>query len=110
MVAEPDYLWRNDGKLAFVDVSAASGILSVAPAFGLGVVTADLDQDGFPDIYVANDSVANNLFHNEGATSSAPSATSRWNRAWPTARMAARRPGWASPSATTTATASRICS
>jgi hypothetical protein len=68
MVPEPDFLWRNDGKFLFHDVSAASGILDVPPSYGLGVLSADFDQDGFPDVYVANDSMANNLFHNEGTT------------------------------------------
>lgn len=45
-------LYRNDGN-RFTDVTASSGILKLA--FGLGVVTSDVNHDGYVDIYVAND-------------------------------------------------------
>ena len=47
-------LFRNDGG-HFTDVSAAAGIHSPEIAFALGVVVADVNRDGWPDIYVAND-------------------------------------------------------
>ncbi len=47
-------LYRNDGA-RFTDVSAAAGIHSPEIAFGLGVAVGDLNSDGWPDIYVAND-------------------------------------------------------
>jgi enediyne biosynthesis protein E4 len=61
----PSVLYRNDGKGAFTDVSAAAG---VAPHVGngLGVAVGDYDDDGLPDVFVANDAVPNFLFHNEG--------------------------------------------
>ena len=61
----PSVLYRNDGKGTFTDVSAAAGI---APHVGngLGVAVGDYDDDGWPDVFVANDGVPNFLFHNEG--------------------------------------------
>ncbi len=49
-----DYLLRNDnGK--FKDVSKTAGIYGAAMGYGLGVVTADVNNDGWDDIYVSND-------------------------------------------------------
>ena len=50
----PDVLLHNEGGKRFTDVSDAAGI-SAQKSPGLGVVCADLDGDGWPDIYVAND-------------------------------------------------------
>jgi tetratricopeptide (TPR) repeat protein len=64
--ARPDHLFRNDGG-RFVDVSDRAGITSAdTEGRGLGVVAADLDDDGKIDLFVANDMTANFLFHNEG--------------------------------------------
>lgn len=49
-----DKLLRNDGG-NFVEVTASSGIYSSAIGYGLGVVVADVNLDGYPDIYVGND-------------------------------------------------------
>ena len=49
-------LFRNNGDGTFADVSAKAGIAS-APGKGLGVAFADYDDDGWIDVYVANDSV-----------------------------------------------------
>ncbi len=59
-----DVLLHNDGDGTFSDVSAEAGMTSVAAA-GLGVVCEDLDADGWPDIYVANDASANQLWVNQ---------------------------------------------
>ncbi len=56
-------LYRNNGDGTFRDVSKSSGLAS-KPANGLGVVTFDYDNDGWQDIFIANDSMANSLFHN----------------------------------------------
>jgi hypothetical protein len=62
----PDILYRNNGGGTFTDVSRESGI-GVVAGNGLGVVFGDYDSDGWTDIYVANDSTPNFLFHNKGA-------------------------------------------
>ena len=59
-------LYHNNGDGTFTDVSAASGITQPSPVYGLGSLVSDFDNDGWPDIYVACDSTANVLYHNEG--------------------------------------------
>jgi hypothetical protein len=58
-------LFHNNGDGTFTDVSESAGILESAGTFGLGVLTADFDNDGWPDIYVANDSTASTLYQNK---------------------------------------------
>lgn len=58
-------LYRNDGKGVFTDVSVQAG-LSRYTGNGLGVAVGDYDDDGLPDVFVANDAVPNFLFHNDG--------------------------------------------
>jgi len=64
-------LYKNNGNGTFTDVSASAGIQINNPATGrplaksLGVSAVDLDRDGWIDIIVANDTVANFVFHNE---------------------------------------------
>jgi hypothetical protein len=57
-------LFHNNGDGTFTDVSESSGISQANGTYGLGVLTADLDNDGWPDIYVANDSTASALYQN----------------------------------------------
>lgn len=61
-----DKLYRNDnGK--FIDVSKNAGIIGNPLGFGLGVSVGDLNQDGWPDIYVANDYIEEDyLYFNNG--------------------------------------------
>jgi len=58
-------LYHNNGDGTFTDVSEKAGILKANGTYGLGVLTADLDNDGWPDIYVANDSTASALYQNK---------------------------------------------
>jgi len=58
-------LFHNNGDGTFSDVSETSGILSANGTYGLGVLTGDFDNDGWPDIYVANDSAPSALYHNK---------------------------------------------
>jgi len=61
---QPPTLYRNKGDGTFLDVSKTSG-LEAKPGNGLGVVTFDYDDDGWPDIFIANDGMPNHLFHNQ---------------------------------------------
>jgi len=60
----PDILYRNNGDGTFTDVTKESGVYKAGN--GLGVVFGDYDDDGWIDIYVANDATPNFLFHNKG--------------------------------------------
>ena len=57
-------LYRNQGNGTFTDVSEKSGITRTNGTYGLGVLTGDFDNDGWADIYVANDSAPAALYHN----------------------------------------------
>jgi hypothetical protein len=58
-------LYRNNGNGTFTDASREAGIAG-HKGNGLGVVAGDYDDDGLPDVFVANDTTPNFLFHNEG--------------------------------------------
>jgi hypothetical protein len=58
-------LYHNNGDGTFTDVSTRAGIAN-PNGKGLGVAFADYDDDGFVDVYVANDSVPCFLYHNNG--------------------------------------------
>ncbi len=60
----PAQLFHNNGNGTFTDVSVKAGIANRAGK-GLGVVVGDIDQDGWPDIFVTNDGVRNFLYHNK---------------------------------------------
>jgi hypothetical protein len=57
-------LFHNNGDGTFTDVSEKAGILKTPGTYGLGVLVADFDNDGWPDIYVANDSTSSALYKN----------------------------------------------
>ncbi len=61
----PDLLYRNEGDGTFGDVSVEAGV-ALEDGRGLGVVATDPDEDGDPDLYVANDAMMNYFFRNLG--------------------------------------------
>jgi hypothetical protein len=65
-VPRQDVLYRNNGDWTFTDITREAGVWLETPRYALGVVTADFDNDGDQDIYVANDSVQNSLWQNQG--------------------------------------------
>jgi tetratricopeptide (TPR) repeat protein len=64
----PNQLFRNNGDGTFTDVSAAMGIAKHIGK-GMGVAIADYNDDGFVDVFVANDTLPNFLFKNNGGKS-----------------------------------------
>jgi len=59
-------LFRNNKDGTFTDVSEKAGIWNTTGTYGLGVLVCDFDNDGWPDIYVANDSSSSALYRNNG--------------------------------------------
>ena len=62
---QPDVLYHNLGRGRFRDVTKQAGLYD-ASGKGLGVVWGDFDRDGWEDLFVANDSTPNFLYHNNG--------------------------------------------
>jgi len=61
---ESDFLFRNRGDGTFEDVSKKAGVDDPNHYYGMQGVWADYDNDGWPDLYVANDAGPNYLYHN----------------------------------------------
>jgi hypothetical protein len=59
------WLYRNTGKGTFEDVTAVAGLFDPTSK-ALGVTTLDYDVDGWPDLFVANDTQPNKLYRNKG--------------------------------------------
>jgi len=64
MTGETDLLYHNRGDGTFEDVAKKAGVSDPNGYYGLGVVWGDYDNDGWPDLYVANDTGPNFLYHN----------------------------------------------
>ncbi|HLI34705.1 MAG TPA: CRTAC1 family protein [Terriglobia bacterium] len=59
-----DSLFHNNGDGTFTNVSVKAGVSDPSGRYGLGVAWTDIDQDGWPDLYVANDAGPNFLYRN----------------------------------------------
>jgi len=64
MPGESDFLFHNRGDGTFEDVSKTAGVDDPRHYFGMQGVWGDYDNDGWPDLYVANDAGPNYLYHN----------------------------------------------
>ena len=62
---ETDFLFHNDGDGHFTEVAARAGVNDPREHFGMGVAWVDFDEDGWLDLYVANDSGPNYLYMNK---------------------------------------------
>lgn len=63
---ESDHLFHNQGNGTFIDVSKRAGVDDPRGSYGLASVFADVNNDGKPDLVVANDSTPNFLYLNKG--------------------------------------------
>jgi hypothetical protein len=61
-----DLFFENQGDGTFKEATEKFGLTDTTKAYGFGVVATDYDGDGWPDIFVANDSNPNFLYHNKG--------------------------------------------
>jgi hypothetical protein len=63
---EPDHLFHNNGDGTFTDVSVKAGVADASAYYGFTAIFADVNNDGKPDLLVANDSNPNYLYVNKG--------------------------------------------
>jgi hypothetical protein len=64
MEGETDLLYHNRGDGTFEEVSKKAGVDDPEKYYGLGVIWGDYDNDGWPDLFVADDATPNHLYHN----------------------------------------------
>jgi hypothetical protein len=66
MPGEADLFFENRGDGTFVEAADAHGLTDAARGYGFGVVATDYDDDGWIDLFVANDTTPNFLYRNRG--------------------------------------------
>ena len=62
----PDVLYQNNGDGTFTNIAEKAGVINSTEGRGMAAVACDYDNDGFPDIYVTNDTNRNFLYRNNG--------------------------------------------
>ena len=62
----PDVLYENNGDGTFTNIAETAGVINPTEGRGMAAVACDYDNDGFPDIYVTNDTNRNFLYRNNG--------------------------------------------
>ena len=65
MQGESDFLFHNRGDGTFEEVSKKAGVDDPRHRYGMGAIWSDYDNDGWPDLFVANDAGPNFLYHNK---------------------------------------------
>jgi hypothetical protein len=70
-------LYRNNGNETFTNVARAAGILQTV-GYGLGVVVADINRDGWPDIYISNDVTPNDVLYVNNGDGTFTDKAARW--------------------------------
>ena len=65
LTGESDFLFHNRGGGTFEDVAQKAGVDDAQHRFGMQALWADFENDGWPDLYVANDTGANYLYRNQ---------------------------------------------
>jgi FG-GAP-like repeat len=80
-----DVLYRNNGDGTFTDITRIAGVDGLKGK-GLGIGLWDFDDDGFLDVYIANDTEMNLLYHNKGDGSFRDISLQSWasSSRWPT--------------------------
>lgn len=74
--ANNDKLFRNEGDGTFIDVTIDAGI--VYEGFGLGLAVTDVNDDGWPDIYVSNDYLSNDILYINNSDGTFRNGTTEW--------------------------------
>ncbi len=62
----PDVLYRNNGDGTFTNIAETADLTNPSEGRGMAAIACDYDNDGLPDIYVANDTNRNFMYHNNG--------------------------------------------
>ena len=102
---QEDHLFHNNGDGTFKDVSVKAGVSDPGGRYGFASVFVDVDDDGWLDLVVANDSSANYLYRNHHDSKMLATV-----RGFLSAKKGGLRHPWGSPWATTIATAESISS